>query len=392
MLSLLIIIYIAFISLGLPDSMLGTAWPMIYPDLAIPISYSGILAMIICGGTVISSLMFARLSRRFSTIQITAVSVAMTAAALILFSAAPSFFFLIPISLLLGLGAGSVDAALNNYVALHYKARAMNFLHAFWGLGTLIGPFVMSYLFANGFSWRNGYRILGGMQAAVCLILILSVPLWRKAGKSTITTTGDEPSLSGNGSSSALSALRKPGAIMALLAFFAYCSAEQTTMLWSASFLVEARGLTESAAAATAGLFFIGITSGRIISGLVSGSIAAKTMLRSGQAVITTGVILMLALPGNLAGIALFLIGMGCGPIYPTMLHQTPEYFGAEDSARIMGLQMATAYVGSSFMPALFGIIGRNISLSLFPLYVLMFVIINTAAVEVKRIRRFGRK
>ena len=391
MLSILIIIYIAFISLGLPDSMLGTAWPMMYPDLGVPVSWAGIIAATVCGGTVLSSLLYARISRRFSTICITSASVAMTAAALLLFSAASSFPFLLAIALLLGLGAGSVDTALNNYVALHYKARAMNFLHAFWGIGTLIGPVILSVFFAHGISWRTGYRTLGAMQGIVCLILILSAPLWRKAGRSSITADGNEPAFTEAAEDiGIIAALSRPGAVAAVMGFFAYSALEQTSMLWAATFLVEARGFSEGNAAAYAGLLFWGITSGRIISGLIATHMESRNLIRCGQAVVLIGILTLLAIPEAATGAALFLIGMGFGPIYPTMLHQTPEYFGAAASSRIMALEMVAAYIGSAFMPAAFGIIGRNVSMSLFPAYILFFVLLNTLMVEIKRARRFG--
>ena len=250
---LIIVIYIAFISLGLPDSMLGAAWPAMYQDLHVPVSYAGFISMTICFGTVVSSICYSRLSRRFHTETITIVSVAATAAALLGFSLAPTFPILIALALILGLGAGSVDAGHNNYVALHFKARAMNFLHASWGLGTLVGPFLLSYLFANGLGWRPGYRVLGTAQSCIVLLLIFSIPLWR----SNRTDEGSSES----GEESAMDAgvaIREKGVAAALIGFFSYCAMENTAMLWSATFLVSARGFSESQAAGSAGLLFWG--------------------------------------------------------------------------------------------------------------------------------------
>ena len=387
-LMLLVIIYIAFISLGLPDSMVGAAWPMMYSDLKVPVSFAGMISLTICLGTTLSSLVYSRLSQRFTTWGITSVSVAMTAVSLLLYSIAPSFAVILLISLVLGMGAGAVDAGLNNYVALHYRARAMNFLHAFWGMGTLVGPFLLSYYFANGISWRCGYLTIGSIQSAVCILLILSMPLWRKAGEKPIAEEGKEPKLHQE-TLPLLAAIRLPGAKAAMLGFFSYCAMEQTSMLWASTFLVSIKGFTESAAAASAGLLFWGITTGRILSGLIADKIRGRHMIRASQCSILIGIILVALSPEWLAGGALFFLGMGFGPIYPTMLHQTPEYFGIEHSGRIMGLEMTSAYLSCALMPAFFGIIGRGISMLLFPFYVLLFLALNAAATETKaRIRR----
>ena len=388
---LLIVIYLAFISLGLPDSMLGAAWPMMFSDLGVPVSYAGFISVTTCLGTTIASLIYAKVNNKFSTWFITLISVACTALALISFSLIHSFPVLIAAALLLGIGAGAVDAGLNNYVALHYKARAMNFLHAFWGVGTLVGPFLLSYFFANGMSWRNGYFTIGSIQSAICIVLLLSHGLWKKAGESTITESGDKPKLAKANSSKLSDAIKQKGAIDAMLGFLSYCAMEQSSMLWASTFLVSVKGFSESSAAASAGLLFWGVTAGRIISGLIAYRVNGKTIIRVSQLSILLGIMLVIFVPERFAGYALFFLGLGYAPIYPTMLHQTPEFFGEEYSARIMGLEMSSAYIGSALLPALFGVLGRSVSMNLFPPYIILILIINIIAVETK-MRRAERK
>lgn len=371
------IIYIAFISLGLPDSMLGAAWPMMYTDLNVPISYAGFISMTVCGGTVVSSIMYSRLARRIPTGIVTAVSVAMTALALMGFSFASSFPMIIALAVILGLGAGAVDAGLNNYVAIHFKARAMSFLHASWGIGTTVGPFLLSYLISIGLGWQEGYRILSTVQFTICIMLFASLPLWKKAENAEKgDTTAPVPEYR---------RFCKGAVIPAILAFFAYCSMENTAMIWSATFLVEARGFSEGLAAVSAGVLFWGMTAGRLFSGFISDRLGDRKMLAIGETASLIAILLIAFIPGKLSVAALFLLGFGFGPIYPSMIHQTPEYFGVERSSEIMGLEMASAYVGSMFMPPVFGLIGRRISMDVFPLFALFFLILHTAAIILKR-------
>ena len=374
---LLVIIYIAFVSLGLPDSMLGAAWPMMYADLNVPISYAGFISMTVCGGTVVSSIMYSRLARRIPTGIVTAVSVAMTALALMGFSFASSFPMIIALAVILGLGAGAVDAGLNNYVAIHFKARAMSFLHASWGIGTTVGPFLLSYLISIGLGWQEGYRILSTVQFIICIMLFASLPLWKKAENAEKgDTTAPVPEYR---------RFCKGAVIPAILAFFAYCSMENTAMIWSATFLVEARGFSEGLAAVSAGVLFWGMTAGRLFSGFISDRLGDRKMLAIGETASLIAILLIAFIPGKLSVAALFLLGFGFGPIYPSMIHQTPEYFGVERSSEIMGLEMASAYVGSMFMPPIFGLIGRRISMDVFPLFALFFLILHTAAIILKR-------
>ncbi|MEG2097156.1 MAG: MFS transporter [Pseudoflavonifractor sp.] len=373
---LLVIIYISFISLGLPDSLLGAAWPVMYGQLSMPISGAGLLSMVIAGGTIISSLWSAKLIARLGTGKVTAISVAMTAGALLGFSLAPNFPLLCLCAVPLGLGAGAVDSALNNFVALHYQARHMSWLHCFWGLGATAGPFVLSLFLSRG-SWRGGYGIIGGFQVVLVAVLLLCLPLWQRGASGQLGAeecSGPAPSN--------LALLRLPGVRQVLLAFFCYCALESTTGLWAGSYLVAHRGLSAEAAAQWAAGFYLGITLGRFVCGFLTLRLAGRRLVGLGQAVIVLGVAaLLLPLPQGLAGIGLFLIGLGCAPIYPSLLHDTPIHFGPEHSQALMGLQMAGAYVGSTLAPPLFGLMAQGGGMELLPVYLLVLVGIMVAMV-----------
>ena len=368
---LLIIIYIAFISLGLPDSILGSAWPSMYGELNVPVSFAGIISMIIAGGTILSSLFSDKLIRRFGTGAVTAVSVGMTAAALLGFSFSHSFFLLCLWGIPYGLGAGSVDAALNNFVALHYKSCHMSWLHCFWGIGATAGPYIMGLCLTGGFPWNRGYQIIGIVQIVLVVGLILSLPLWK-------VKKNDASSDDSNHTAIGLKdTLKLPGAKPVLTAFFCYCSLEATTGLWASSYLVLYKNINAQTAAKWASLFYLGITVGRFISGFATDRLGDKNMVRIGQITAGLGIILLLIPLGpslSLAG--LILIGLGCAPIYPSLLHETPANFGAENSQSIMGMQMACAYVGSTFMPPVFGLIAQHIAIRFYPVYLLLFVIL----------------
>lgn len=376
---LLVIIYISFISLGLPDSMLGSAWPSIYPEIGVPVSYAGILSMIISCGTIISSLFSNRLIKKLGTGTITSVSVLLTAGALFGFSLSNSFVLMCILSIPLGLGGGSVDAALNNYIALHYKARHMNWLHCFWGIGATVGPVVVSYWLVTG-QWKMGYRTISFIQFALVAILAISLPLWRKvAGRDKINNTDNH----NKERITIKELLALPGAKTALIGFFSYCSLEATAGLWGSSFLVIAKNINAETAARWISIFYFGITFGRFISGLISIKLNQKQTIRLGQGILAAGVCLLF-IPGVklflLTG--LFMIGLGCAPIYPSLLHETPENFGTQYSQAIMGIQMACAYVGSTFMPPIFGFLATHIGYGLFPFFIgavliLMFVMVE---------------
>lgn len=370
---LLILIYISFISLGLPDSLLGSAWPAMQHELAVPVSYAGIVSMIIAGGTIVSSFFSDSVIRKWGTGRVTAVSVLMTAVALLGFGAAPSFIWLCVLALPLGLGAGSVDAALNNFVALHYKAKHMNWLHSFWGIGATAGPAIMSmYLISDG-NWNMGYLTIGIIQIGLVVILVLTLPLWKKAAPAA--ATGEEGSAAAPMKRSDM--LKMKGMKPALIAFFTYCALEATTGLWGSSFLVIHRGISAETAAKWISLFYLGITLGRLASGFMSTKLNNVTMIRLGMGGIAVGVLLLLLPIGDFVyPIGLLWVGLGCAPIYPSMLHQTPHNFGKEQSQSVMGVQMASAYVGTTLMPPLFGLIAEHIHIAWFPYFLLVILLL----------------
>lgn len=367
---LLILIYIAFISLGLPDSLLGSGWSVMRADLDVPISSAGILSMIISGGTILSGLMSDRLTHKLKTGPVVVISVFLTAAALMGFSFAGSFAALCLWAVPYGLGAGAIDAALNNYVALHYTSRHMSWLHCFWGVGTIVSPNIMSFFLTRGGNWQGGYRCVSYIQIGITLLLAFSLPLWKKAER-----TGDREDTPSN-CLSLRQALSITGVKSMLTGFFAYCSAEATVMLWASSYLVQARNIPAETAAAFASLFFIGITSGRFVSGIVSDRLGDRRLIRIGAAVIFLG-IACVALPVKTDIFALggfVVIGLGCAPVYPSIIHSTPDNFGKENSQSIIGIQMASAYVGSTFTPPVFGLVARFIDIRLLPSFLLIFV------------------
>ncbi len=365
---LLAVIYLSFISLGLPDSLLGSAWPVMHPDLAVPMSWSGIIFSIVSVCTVISSLLSDRLTRRFGAGKVTAVSVAMTCVALMGNSLSSSFPFLCMWAIPYGLGAGGVDAALNNYVALHYASRHMSWLHCMWGVGAMTGPYVMRTALAAGHSWRSGYQIISIIQLLLTLVLFFSLPKWKQP------ENGSERS----GSRNALS-LRDivsiPGAREVLICFFCYCALEQTVSLWASSWLVDARGTYAVTAAGFGSMFFIGITAGRAISGFLTFKLSDTQMIRLGSGIICAGILLLL-IPGPqvLALSGLILVGLGCAPVYPSVIHSTPHHFGADRSQALIGVQMASAYVGTTLMPPLFGLLSSRAGIGLFPYYLALLL------------------
>lgn len=369
---LLLLIYLAFISLGLPDSLLGSAWPVMHKAFQVPLSYAGLVTMIISGGTICSSLMSERLTKKFGTQIVTVFSVMLTAIALFGFSTASAFWMLCLWAVPYGLGAGAIDAALNNYVALHYNSRHMSWLHCFWGLGTIISPYVMSYALTTSV-WQNGYRMVSFIQIGITLILFVTLPIWKVNKKVTAQEEKAEEEMVG-----IKGALKIKGVPNLLLGFFSYCALESAVILWGSSYLVGAKGISAERAAAFASLFCIGITLGRFLAGFITEKMGDHKMIRLGIAIILVGCIGML-LPVSIDEFALFglvIMGLGCAPIYPSIIHATPSNFGEKNSQAIIGIQMASAYVGSTFMPPLFGLIANHISVGLLPVYVLFFLIL----------------
>ncbi len=378
---LLILIYFGFISLGLPDSALGAAWPTMFGELNVPVSYAGVLSMIIAAGTIISSLCSDFLTKKLGTGLITALSVATTAAALLGFSFCTEFWLLCLVAIPYGLGAGSVDAALNNYVALHYASKHMSWLHCMWGVGTIIGPTIMGALLTGGKHWTDGYRTLSFIQIALTAILFTSLPLWKKR---TGTPTPQAQTESTRKSHSIFSALKIPGAIAVMVTFFCYCALEQTAMLWSSSYMALYNGVPEDVAALCASVFFIGITVGRAANGFLTIKLSDTRLIRIGQAIILVGCAVLFLPFGQVSTlIGIVLVGLGCAPIYPCIIHSTPERFGAENSQALIGLEMACAYTGSCFMPPLFGLIANHVSIALFPAFLIVFLALMIVMHEV---------
>lgn len=367
---LLTIIYVAFISLGLPDALLGSAWPSMYREFDVPLSYAGIISMIIAFGTIISSLQSDRLTRKMGTGKVTVMSVAVTAIALLGFSFSHSFAMLCIWAIPYGLGAGSVDASLNNYVALHYESKHMSWLHCMWGVGATLGPYIMGLTLATGTGWNGGYQWIGILQLVLVTILVFSLPLWTQ--KANAAEDASNPNSESKKALTLKEIICIPGAKEVMLCFFCYCALEQTAGLWASSYLTLHKGVSPEIAAGFASLFFIGITIGRAMSGFATMKFTDTQMVRIGQVLIAIGVMAML-LPGTqmfaLAG--LVLIGLGCAPIYPCIIHATPSHFGAERSQAIIGVQMASAYIGTCLMPPLFGVLANIISIALLPLFLL---------------------
>ena len=369
---LLALIYLAFISLGLPDSLLGSAWPQMHLDLGAQLSMEGIISMLISCGTVISSLFSEKIIYKFGTGMISAVSTLLTAVALFGFSVSGNFYMLCFLAIPYGLGAGAIDAALNNYVALHFASRHMSWLHCFWGIGAAVGPYVMGVAMSLGKGWRGGYLAISVIQLVLTIVLFAALPLWK------INQEKNEESITEKKEPKKLKEIFKiKGVAFVLIAFFCYCAVEQTTGLWASSYFVINRGLSNHTAASFVGLFYIGITGGRFLSGFIADKFGDKKMIRLGICGILIGVVFLL-IPANqlFSLIGLGFVGFGCAPIYPSVIHATPDNFGKENSQAIIGIQMAFAYMGVIIMPALFGIISQYITIALFPIYIMLITLV----------------
>lgn len=381
---LLAVIYLSFISLGLPDALLGSAWPAMYIQFDVPVSYAGIISMIISLGTIVSSLQSDRLTHWLGAGRVTAISVAVTAAALFGFSLSASFGELCLWAIPYGLGAGSVDAALNNYVALHYESRHMSWLHCMWGLGASIGPYIMGFALSGGHSWNMGYRCIGMIQVILTLLIFLSLPLW-KHRKTAGEDVGQDRALT----------LREiigiPGAKEVMVMFFCYCALETTTALWASSYLNLFQGLDADTAAGYACLFYLGITVGRGINGFITIKLGDTQLIRLGTAIIALGILVQfLPLSYHVSLVSFVLIGLGCAPVYPCIIHSTPGHFGAERSQALIGVQMASAYTGTCLMPPLFGLIANHIHVALLPVF-LALILILMAVMHEKMLHKTSR-
>ena len=344
-------------------------------EFGVPVSYAGIISMIICFGTIASSLLSDRMTKRFGTGKVTAISVAMTAAALFGFSVSNSFIMLCILAIPYGLGAGGVDASINNYAAIHYASRHMSWLHCMWGIGASTGPYILAAAMTNG-GWNLGYRWVGFLQIVLTAVLFMTLPLW----KENIT---EEKKTAPAKVLSIKEIFAIPGAKEIMTAFFCYCALESTAGLWASSYLVMEFGVSEETAAGLATLFYTGITVGRGISGFVTYKLNDKNMIRLGQSIIAVGVLaIIIPLGKEVAMAGIVMVGLGCAPIYPCVIHSTPEHFGADKSQAIIGVQMACAYIGSCFMPPLFGIIANNISAGLFAPYLAVILVLMVCSME----------
>ena len=373
MIALLIsIIYLAFIGLGLPDSLLGSAWPVMYIELDTGLSYAGILTMIFAAGTIVSSLLSDRVTRRIGAGLATTIGLFVLAIAMFGFSRSTAFWMLCLWAVPHGLAAGTIDAALNNYVALHFSSRYMSWLHSFWGVGAIISPYIMSYSLSRQLGWENGYFTVSMIQVGVAVVLLLSLPVWKrhKGGIPNVEERGKVLSLP--------EILRIKGVKLVLPAFFAYCAAEATTMLWAVSYLVLKRGIPEETAAGYGALFFWGITAGRFLGGFVADKAGDRNMIRSSVAIMIMGTV-MIVLPFSANEISLaglVILGLGCATVYPSIIHSTPANFGQENSRAIIGVQMAGAYTGSTFMPPLLGLVASFTGIGVYPYFILGFALI----------------
>ncbi|MCI6039817.1 MAG: MFS transporter [Clostridiales bacterium] len=367
MTALLVLIYVAFISLGLPDSLLGSVWPAMHIDLGADLSLAGVLGAVVCAGTVLSGLMSARLIARFGTARVTAVSVLMTAAAMLGMALSSSFILTLLLCIPLGLGGGAVDAALNNFVALHYRAQHMNWLHCFWGVGATLGPAVIGLLLRLTGQWRGGYLGMAAAQCVLAAVMFASLPLWRKA-----EGDADGQTESGNIQPMRLrEVLMLPLAGPVLISLLAYCGAESVMNLWCASYLVGARGIAADRAASWVSLFFLGITLGRMLAGFLSVRMRPAQLVRAGVLFAIVGIALLLSPLDSLLPAACLLVGLGFAPVYPSMLHRTPVIFGQQASQSVMGIQMAFAYIGSTLMPPLAGALTHLAGMGFLPVFVL---------------------
>lgn len=380
---LLAIIYVAFVSLGLPDSLVGAGWPVMHRDLDVPVAFAGIITMIIAASTILSSLASERVTLRFGAGMVTAVSVGMTAVALFGFSYSGEFWMLCLWAIPYGLGAGAVDAALNNYVALHYAARHMNWLHSFWGVGAAISPFIMSYAITAELGWSSAYFVVGAIQVVLAVLLLGSLPLWRRVDRAAAAgASGDEGSDAADPESARpkahvplATALRIPGVTLILIAFFCYCAAESSALVWSSTYLVAERDVTVATAAAFGALYLLGMTAGRFAAGFFADRIGDAWLIRGGfLTVMVAGVMIALPLETPVLALAgLVLAGLGCAPIYPAIIHSTPQNFGRRNSQAIIGIQMAAAYTGSTLAPPALGAVAAWSGMWIFPVVLAVF-------------------
>ena len=376
---LIVIIYISFISLGLPDGLLGSAWPSMYEGLNVPVSYAGIISMIISACTVFTALFCERLVKKLGTGPMTAISVAMTAVALFGFASSSEFWHLCLWGIPYGLGAGSVDAALNNFVALHYKSRHMSWLHCFWGVGCIAGPYALTYFLTQGMSWNYGYFSIFILQVALTVILVLALPLWKQKELQT-QIAGEQEDTKPLGLKRTV---KIRGVKEAMITLLCYCALEQTAGLWAVSYIVLEKGMDAEVAAKWGALFYIGITVGRFLAGFISDRLGDKNMIRLGTGILIAGMV-MIFLPFGTAFtlVGLVILGLGCAPVYPCLIHATPANFGQNASQAVIGVLMSSAYVGTTVMPTVFGWVAEGVGIGIFPIFLSAILVLMFAVSE----------
>lgn len=388
---LLIVIYIDFIGLGIPDSLFGAAWPAIYTEFGLPISYASFVTVIIYGGTVASSLLSAKVINRFGTSKVTAVSTALTAAGLLGFSFSGGLIWLCLFAVPLGLGAGAIDSALNNYIALHYKATHMSFLHCAYGVGVTLSPYLMALALSDNNDWRGGYRIAFFIQIGITAVTLFSLPLWSKIRR---INTHDEEEDAAPRTLKLTELIKMPSVRAVWLIFFGSCAIEFTCGSWGSTFLVQSKGMSAENAAKIITFYYAGIAIGRFLSGILAAKLPSWRIIRIGQiTIITAIVLLMLPLPVYVAAAGLFLVGLGNGPIYPNLIHLTPKNFGRDISQSVMGSQMAAASIGIMVMPPMFGLLAQGISTDIFPYFLLiMFAVMAVSTFFlIKNLKKSGK-
>ncbi len=391
MVFLLVVIYIAFIGLGVPDSLIGSAWPAIHTEMNIPVEAVSILTFIISGCTVLSSMFSAGILNKLGTAKVTAFSTAMTAAALLGFSFAPSFWFMVPLAVILGLGAGAIDSGLNNYVALHFKASHMNFLHCFYGVGVSLSPYLMSHALSD-VGWRGGYRYAFYVQAAITLLLIVSVPLWKKSSSAEQTEEENSVNLT------LLQMAKMPEVRQVWVIMLATNAIEYACGVWGSTYLVAEKGFQTKHGALALTVYYVGMSAGRFVSGLLSDKISTWKRIGTGAAILAPAIVIMLLpLPGTVTVVGLFLVGLGNGSIYPNMIHLTPHNFGKEASQSVMGSQIAFAYIGVMLAPPMVSLISGLFGIKVYPvllavLYVIMIVALKCFVNRLKKQNKYNAK
>lgn len=374
---LLFIIYLAFISLGLPDGLVGAGWPAMQLEFKVPVSYAGIITIIICASTIVSSLSTDYLTKKFGTGKVVAFSVLLTASALLGYSLSYDFLLLCLFAIPYGLGAGAIDASLNNYVALHFKSKHMSWLHCMWGIGAIIGPYAMSFALTNNKPWNDGFLYISLIQFVLVVFMFVSLPLWKKTSKIFEEETKYKPL-------SIKEIFKTKGVFVLMISFFCYCALEQVVMLWASSYLLGNNNIDEALATSLGSLFFIGMTLGRFLNGFISDKLKDKQLIRMGFVILALGLIcLIINIHPYVTYAGLIIVGFGCAPIYPSVIHSTPIYFGEEKSQSLIGVQMACAYLGVLLMPPLFGIIADALSVTLMPYYLLLFFVVMLITHEI---------